>query len=178
MAEPAHLVVGHVNKAHGTKGEVFVWPLTDNPGYVFAPGVALLLADPEGHDPDPDAPRLRVESARDFRRGFLVRFGGVDTRDAAESLKDRYLMAARTALPEPEEGELFYHQLLGLRVERIDGGVIGRVREVYELRPRHMLEVFTGTGTVLIPLAAHIVRRVDVDAGVIVVDPPEGLLDL
>jgi ribosomal 30S subunit maturation factor RimM len=54
-ASPDHLVVGHITKAHGTRGELFVWPLTDRPRVIFAPGRELLLGDEEGAL-DEDAP--------------------------------------------------------------------------------------------------------------------------
>ena len=43
--DPRFLVVGHISKSHGTKGELFVWPLTDHPGSVYAPVFVLTLAD-------------------------------------------------------------------------------------------------------------------------------------
>ena len=44
------MVVGHLNKAHGTKGELFIWPLTDYPGSHFAPGVVLFVAEEDSAD--------------------------------------------------------------------------------------------------------------------------------
>ncbi|MGH7505131.1 MAG: ribosome maturation factor RimM, partial [Longimicrobiales bacterium] len=76
-------------------------------------------------------------------------------------------------------GEVFYHQLLGAEVVTVDGSVIGRVREVFETEPAHLLEVQSDEGRLhLIPFAERIVRRVDVDAGRITIDPPAGLLEL
>ena len=79
-SEPAFLVVGHLNKVHGTKGELFVWPLTDHPESTFAPGVILYLGDEEEAAPDPSRPTLLIESVRPFRRGFLLKVEGVSTR--------------------------------------------------------------------------------------------------
>ena len=175
---PTHLVVGHVNRPHGTKGELMVWPLTDHPEGVYAPGVALLLAAGEEPLPDPTSPPLRVDSARPFRKGYLVKFHGVESRDDAQRLQGRYLVQAVEDLPELEEGEIFYHELLGMRVFTPDGREVGQVEEVYELRPAHMLEVRGARGTVLIPFTEAIVREVDAEARRMVVDPPVGLLDL
>nr|NIP82651.1 16S rRNA processing protein RimM [Gemmatimonadota bacterium]NIQ58566.1 16S rRNA processing protein RimM [Gemmatimonadota bacterium]NIU78888.1 16S rRNA processing protein RimM [Gammaproteobacteria bacterium]NIX47565.1 16S rRNA processing protein RimM [Gemmatimonadota bacterium]NIY11936.1 16S rRNA processing protein RimM [Gemmatimonadota bacterium] len=79
---------------------------------------------------------------------------------------------------EPGEGEYYYHQLLGLEVETVDGEVVGRVREVYETEPRHLLEVKGGGRVRLIPFDRRIVRSVDPEARRLVIDPPEGLLEL
>src|SRR5690606_4340442 len=90
--EPRHLVVGHISKAHGTRGEVFVWPLTDNPQDVFAAGGGVRLALPDGEpEPDPDAPPLVVERQRPFKRGLLVKFEALDDRTAVEPLAGRYV---------------------------------------------------------------------------------------
>jgi 16S rRNA processing protein RimM len=174
---PDYLVVGHVAKPHGTRGELLVQPLTDHPGDVFAPGVVLRPADAAGSEPDSDLPPLRIDGVRPFQRGWLVSFGGVEDRDAADLLRGRYLLIERTRLPELAEGEVFLHQLLGLAVETAAGARIGEVTEVYEVRPADLLEVRTEKGTVLIPFVASIVREVDVGGGRILIDPPEGLLE-
>lgn len=175
--DPRFLVVGHLNKAHGTKGEVFVWPLTDHPEGTYAPGVVLRQADEEGSTPDPDLPPLRVEKARPFRGGFLVSFGGVHDRTGAERLGGRYLMREMEALEPLAEGEVFYHQLLGARVVTTGGRDVGRVTEVYELRPADMLQVEGEQGEVMVPFLSRIVVEVDVAEGRIVIDPPDGLLE-
>jgi 16S rRNA processing protein RimM len=102
----------------------------------------------------------------------------VADRNAAEALVTRYLLIPAEESEEPEEGEFYYHQLLGLTVETAAGVVVGRVREVYETEPTHLLEVKGRDGLHLIPLSRRIVKSVDVEAGRLVIDPPEGLLDL
>jgi 16S rRNA processing protein RimM len=177
-SEPSYLVVGHINKAHGTKGELFVWPLTDHPESTFAPGVILYLGDETGSEPDPARPSLVVEAARPFRRGFLVRFPGVLDRTQAEALHGRYLLRPRSELEDLEDGEVFYHQLVGMKVVTVSGEEVGEVVEVYELRPADLLEVRGPRGTHHIPFLRSIVREIDVEGGRLVIDPPEGLLEL
>ena len=58
--QPTHLVVGHVSRAHGTRGEVYVQPLTDHPESVYAPGVVLRAAADDGEGPDPSGAPLRI----------------------------------------------------------------------------------------------------------------------
>jgi 16S rRNA processing protein RimM len=176
--DPRFLVVGHLSKPHGTKGELSVWPLTDYPESVFAPGVVLLLGDRDGNEPNPDRPPLRIESVRPFRRGVLVSFGGVSDRNQAEVLRGLYLYRAAAELQPLAEGEVFYHQLLDMQVVTIDGVDVGKVTEVYELRPADMLEVSGERGKTMIPYLDHVVVEVDTEAGRIVIDPPEGLLDI
>lgn len=177
-AEPEHLVVGHITKPHGTRGELFVNPLTDRPDDVFAPGRQLILGTDQG-ELDDEAGLVTVETARPFKRGLLLRLEEIATREDADDVAQRYLLLPVGALPPLDEGELFYHQLLGLRVETVRGETVGVVREVFETEPHHLLEVESADGRRrLVPFAERIIRSVDLGAGAMVIDPPEGLLDL
>lgn len=178
--EPEFLVVGHLSKPHGTKGEILVWPLTDRPEEVFAPGRELTLGDEEGEPGD--APEMVVvEASRPYRKGVLVKLTAVDDRTEAQELAGRYLLAPAAELAEEaeeEEGALYYHELLGLLVVTVDGREVGRVREVFETEPAHLLEV-KGDGKVhLVPFVGRVVKEIDREGGRLVIDPPEGLLDL
>ncbi len=176
--DPRYLVIGHINKPHGTKGEIFVWPLTDHPESVFAPGVSLFQADEQGREPDPALGTLHILDVRPFRNGYLVTFRDVRDRNQAEAFRGKYLMLPIESLAPLEEGQVFYHQLLGMQVETKLGVSLGKITEVYELRPATMLEVRGPEGEVLIPYLSHIVVQVDAEARRMVIDPPEGLLDL
>jgi 16S rRNA processing protein RimM len=176
-SSPPFLVVGHLNKPHGTKGELFVWPLTDHPESVYAPGVSVFLANSDGDGPDPTTGSLRITAVRPFRNGYLVSLHGVTDRNRAEELRGRYLVMPIEELPPLAEGQLFYHQLLGMEVVTKDGRRLGEIAEVYELRPAAMLEVRGPEGDVMIPYLSHVVVEVDAEAGRMVIDPPEGLLE-
>ena len=177
-SRPSHLVVGHLNKPHGTRGELFLWPLTADPEGTFAAGIDLYLAEEAGEMPDPAFPPARVQAVRPFKRGFLVKLEGIDSRDQAEWFAGRYVVRPIGEVRPLEADEVFYHDLLGMRVETSDGAVVGEIVEVYELRPVHLLEVARESGTVLVPFARDMVRRLDRDAGRLVMELPEGLLDL
>ena len=170
---PEFLVVGHINKPHGTKGEVFVWPLTDHPGSTFAPGVVLQLGDESGDRPDPFRSPVEVETVRPFRRGFLVRFAGIVDRNGAELVRDLYLLRPFEEIERRAQGEVFYHELLEMQVETQDGQPIGRVVEVYEIRPHDMLQVEDSKGRMrLIPFSEQVIAEIDVDGRRLVIDPP------
>lgn len=177
VPEPEFLVVGHLAKPHGTGGEVLIRPLTDRPEEVFAPGRRVLLGDDRG-EPGRSPTEHRVEASRPYKRGWLTKLEGVYDRTTAQELAGRYLLVPAEERGEPEEGEYYYHQLLGLDVETLDGEAVGRVREVYETDPHHLLEVKGSGGVHLIPFDRRFVRSVDLEAGRLVIDPPEGLLEL
>jgi 16S rRNA processing protein RimM len=176
--DPTHLVVGHLSKAHGTKGEMLVRPMTDHPESTFAPGVVLFMGGAEDERPDPDLPPLRVDEVRPFQRGLLVRFGGVEDRNQAEVLRGRYLFRPIEDLEPLAEGEVFHHQLVGMTVRTVEGEEVGQVQAIYELDPSDLLEIHGPKGTVMVPYRKEIVVELDVGEGRMVIDPPEGLLDL
>ena len=175
---PEFVVAGRVGRPHGTKGDVLVRSLTDRPEGAFAPGAALLPGDAGGRRPDPGSPPLRVVASRLYRRGLLVRFEGFEDRDHAETLRDRYLLRPFSETEPLEEGEVFYHQLLGLAVVTMDGREVGRIREVYDLAPVSLLEVAGPGGEHLIPFSQQFLVALSLEEGTLVIDPPEGLLDL
>jgi 16S rRNA processing protein RimM len=177
-SDPGFLAVGHLTRAHGLLGEFFVASLTDHPEGSFAPGVVLLLGDATGLVPDPDLPPLRVVAARAFKGGLIVEFAGVESRSEAETLRGRYLLRPTSELEPPAEGEYWQHQLVGLEVFTVEGRRLGTVRALYELAPSGLLEVAGEGKEYLLPFREEIVVEVDVEGGRMVVDPPEGLLDL
>jgi 16S rRNA processing protein RimM len=176
--EPSHLVVGHVTKAHGTKGEVFVWPLTDRPDEILAEGQSVWPGDTEGQLLETAEP-LAIRTVRPFKRGFLVRFEGATDRTTAEPLAGRYLLVERDRLSEPEADEWYYHELLGMQVVTEAGDAVGVVREVFEAAPADLLDVEMGEGSRrLVPMSKQIIRAVDRESRTIRIDPPAGLLEL
>ena len=174
---PEWLVVGQVSKPHGNKGELLVWPLTDSPEAVFAEGRELLLGDTEGGTGE-DPATLTIQARRPYKRGWLLTVDGIEDRNAAVEIAGRYLLIPTEQAEPRAEGELFYHELLGSEVVTVDGSTVGRVREVYDTEPAHLLEV-KGEGKVhLIPFTSQVVKDVDTGARRIVIDPPDGLLEL
>jgi len=177
-SEPEFLVVGQLSKVHGTSGELLVWTLTDHPESTFAPGVILYLGDDAGRVLRNSHVQVEVVEARAYRKGFLVRLKGIQTRSQAEELRGRFLLRPREEVADLQEGEVFYHQLLGMEVVTVEGERVGRVVEVYEIQPADLLAVRGPGGLRHIPLVRSLVRELDVEAGRIVIDPPDGLLEL
>lgn len=169
------LVVGRVRNAHGLRGELAVEILTDEPDAVFASGRRLFGG---GADlvPVPGG-TVHVRRATPFKGGLIVQFDELTDRTAAEAWRHRYLLAPAAELSPLEEGEVYYHELPGMRVELRDGAVVGDVIGSYELPQGLVIEVRRQRGTVLIPFNEEIVVLVDREARRLVVAPPEGLLD-
>lgn len=177
MTGPTHLAVGLLKKPHGLKGDVFVFPLTDGPEEVFRPGRELAVLDRQGQ---PTGDTLKVVQGRAYHRAWLLHFEGVDDRSALEAMRERYLGIAVGEARPREPGEFYMHELIGLTVVRKDKSVVGMVREVLEAPQSWLLSVTREGGGKdhLVPFIAGVVRRVDRGARLVVIDPPEGLLEL
>lgn len=168
------VVVGRVAKAHGIRGEIAVDVRTDSPEERFADGTVLT-----GQARDGSTTRLTVAAARWHSGRLLMRFAEVPDRTAAEELRGVLLLADTDALPPIEDPDEFYdHELEGLRAELADGTVVGTVKEIVHLPSGELLALDREGAEVLVPFVKDIVPHVDVAGGRVVLEPPEGLLDL
>jgi len=166
------LVVGRVGRAHGLRGEVSVEVRTDEPETRFAVG-SVLNTDPAAAGP------LTVAGARWHSGRLLLRFDAVADRGAAEGLRGVLLLADASDDERPDDPDEFYdHQLYGLTVVTTGGAPVGEVAEVVHLPSQDLLVVRRADGRdVLIPFVAQLVPAVDLDDRLVVVDPPDGLID-
>jgi 16S rRNA processing protein RimM len=167
------LVVGRIGRPHGIRGEVSVEVRTDAPEERFAPG-SVLATDPAERGPV-TVSRMHWHSGR-----LLLTLDGVADRDAAEALRDTLLVIDTAELPSLDDPDEFYdHQLVGLRVELADGTEVGVIDDVVHTPAEELLAVHRAEGEeLLVPFVAAIVPTVDLPGGRVVIEPPEGLLDL
>jgi 16S rRNA processing protein RimM len=171
------VVVGRIGRPHGVRGQVTVEVRTDDPDLRFAPGTTL-LTEPASRGP------LTVDTARWHSGTLLLTLAGPDgqvfaDREAADTLRNTQLLVPVTDLPALEDPDDFYdHQLVGLAVQLPDGTHLGEVTGVTHLGAELLVVRRPGGGELLVPFVTAIVPTVDVAGGRVVVDPPEGLLDL
>lgn len=151
------LEVGRTGRAHGVRGELYVDLVTDRVERL-APGAQLLLGERW----------LTVESSRPAGSRWLVRFEGVADRTAAEALASQVLRAEKLK-NSSSNSELWVHELIGSDVVDLAGRGCGRCVAVVANPAADLLELENGD---LVP----VVFVVRVAAGVVVIDPPEGLI--
>ncbi len=160
------------------KGQLLVHPETDDPEGVYQVGKAFTV---------PDAPKGRVSqltlaSAGWSAKGWRLGFAEISDREAAESFAGCTLEVAEEELAALAENEFFLHDLIGLDVQDAQGGTVGRVDWVFDRPGQPVLVVVDDRGDRkterLIPFSAAIIQSVDIEAGIVRIDPPPGLLDL
>ncbi|GAB2918685.1 ribosome maturation factor RimM [Micromonospora polyrhachis] len=185
------LIVGRIGKPHGIRGEVTVEVRTDEPEARFAAG-SVLHTEPAA--PVKGAPaavadlgelvrvpeQLTVEAARWHQGRLLVAFDGVYDRNVAEALRGTLLWVDSAQVAPPSDPDEFHdHQLVGLAVVNPAGEQLGEVARIDHAPASDLLVLRRPEGrTALIPFVRAIVPEVDLAGGRVVVDPPEGLLDL
>jgi len=154
--------VSVVIAAHGVSGEVKVKSFTADPTALGSYGP---LFSESGRE-------FAIDSLRHHRTDeLIVRFAGINSRDAAEQLKGCRLYIPRTALPEPAPREYYHTDLIGLRAENSEGSEIGRVSAVLNYGAGDILEIRHSDGeTELIPFSDAHVPVVDFAAGRVVID--------
>ena len=163
-ADGPDLRVGRVVKAHGVKGAVQVEALTDFPSQRFSPGSGVLA----------NGTALIVAALERKGGHLLVRFEGIDTRDAAACLNGAYLTVPLSEARTLPAGKYYHYQLVGLTVidARTDHS-LGTVAEVLSYEANDVLRVTAGQKEVLVPMVRSIVRAIEPLQGRIVVDMPE-----
>jgi 16S rRNA processing protein RimM len=163
------LLVGRVARAHGNRGQVIVNLETDFPEDRFRAGQVLFVGPAE------QVQGREILEVRFQQRRPIVALAGVETMNEAEALAGTELWLPAAALAPLPEGTFHRHDLVGCEVRDTRDRLVGRVTAVEGTLERSCLVV---DGGAMIPLVAGICVRVDPAARQIVVDPPEGLLDL
>ncbi len=181
MTLPDCASVGRVRRPHGVRGELVVESLTDEPDAILAPGRRVFQGTHDGGlylDPRTKQPRaLTVTGLRPFKDGFLVTLALIGARTEAEKWNGRHLMVPVEELSEPDEGEVFAHELVGMQlIDDATDAALGEVVEFYELPQGLLLEMRTPKGLVSVPFVDEFVVDVDRETRMIRVALPDGLL--
>ena len=166
-------LVGRIARPHGIRGQVIVNPETDFPAERFHPGAELFVNRSGRVEP------ITITTVR-FQQGRpVIGLRGVEDMNTATGLAGAELRVPidRLAILPPDT--FYRHDLIGCVVETTGGTAIGRVDDVEGTMGGSRLVVMPdGGGELLVPLAAGICTVIDPVAKRIVIDPPEGLLEL
>ena len=106
---------------------------------------------------------------------LILWFAGFRDRGQAQRLAGLWLCVPQSQVPSAQEGEYFHYQLIGLKVRTVEGEDLGELAEILETGSNDVYVVTGPDGDILIPALAKVVREIDIAAGLMVVDLPEGL---
>ncbi len=167
------VIIGSIVKAVGLKGEVKLLPGPDFwPGALRAPDIDLVSKDGGRR-------RVGIEKMRAKGQTFILKLTGVENRDDAESAVGDELVVSLDGLDAElmPEGPLPC-QLMGLEARLSGGEAVGRVVDLLLGPDQQCLIVERGSERFLVPNVPEVIVRIDLPGGFLVLDPPEGLLDL
>ena len=168
MTESRRIVLGRITGAHGIQGEVKLQSFTSDPEDIASYGPLDSSA----------GGTLTIKALKPLKGAFRARIDGVNDRNAAEALKGVELSVDRGRLPVPDEDEVYHADLIGLAAHDVDGKLVGKVVAVLDFGGGELLELKPTEGkTILVPFNVDTVPEIDLDAGRLTLNPPEGLLD-
>lgn len=168
-SKPDLICVGAIAGAFGVRGDVRVKSYCAEP---------TAIADYGPLSTEDGSRTFTMTLLGPIKTGYSARLNGVDTKEQADALSGTRLYAPRSALPALPDDEFYHTDLIGLAVFDTGGRDIGRVSAVNNHGAGDFIEV-EGPGlktTALVPFTREAVPTVDLSAGRIVIDPPEGVL--
>lgn len=170
----SRLVIGKITAAHGIRGEVTVFPLTDDARRFLKLKNAFLCNEDAGNE----QPAV-IKSARIDRDRVLVKFEGCEDRNKAEELKGRFISVDRKDAVKLQEGSYFIEDLKGITVIDDKHGNLGIVKDLYKSGPKHIMMIERdGKQDLLVPFVKEIFYEVEPSESIIKCRLPEGLFEL
>jgi len=167
--------LGYVAGAHALKGELRVRWLGDGPENLLGADF-VWLGESRG---DIAAPMYKVLDVGSGRHGEVrLRLEGVEDRTVAEGLRGRLVMVEASQLAPLADDEYYWHELIGFRVETLEGKIVGEVVEIWDTGGHDLLVVRGESGSPkLIPTARDIMKQVNPERRLIMIDALPGLID-
>ena len=163
------LQVGVISSTHGIRGEVKVFPTTDDPAR-FKKLKKVLL------DTGEERLELELQSVKFFKQFVILKFRGIDNINDIEKYKGRSLMVPREDAVKLEKDEYFIADLIGMDVFLEDGSLFDRIKDVLETGANDVYIVQTQEKEVLIPAIKDCILQVDVESNKMVIHLMKGLV--
>ena len=165
------LKVGVITTTHGVRGEVKVYPTTDEPERFLDLEYVLL-------DTGKELRRLDIKNVRFFKNLVILKFDGIDNINDIEKYKGRDLWIPREEAQELDEDEYYIADLLGMKVLLEDGSEFGTLKNVMETGANDVYVVRMESGKeLLIPAIEQCILDVDVEEPKVVVRLMKGMLE-
>lgn len=164
--------LGKIAKKFSYKGEVLAWLDTDDPG--FFENMESVFVEINNHL----VPFFIVESRLHKNEFLRIKFEDIDSEEAAEKILGHALYLPLTALPKLEGDKFYFHEIIGFTAEDQRLGDIGIIVGVNDSSAQPLFEIKKGDIEILVPMIDQFIVKVDRDNKKIVLNTPEGLVDL
>ena len=172
------LVVGLITSCHGINGQVRIKSLSDFEERFLKPGIRWLQKENEFPS--------KIELISGFKQPgkdtFIVKFKEINTRNDAEQLKKFKILVKTDKLPKLKKEEFHLLELINLQVKTLENDELKVIGKVINLENEKnnllVIELFKNQKKVLIPFVKQIVPLVDTKNNFIIINPPNGLLEL
>ncbi|KXG43683.1 ribosome maturation factor RimM [Tepidibacillus decaturensis] len=166
--------IGQIVNTFGIKGELKIYLHTDFPDERFKKGNQIFI----GSENHPNQQSAKIQSAKPYKNLYLVKLEGYDNINQVEKYKGLYMWISKEQQHDLEEGEFYFHQIIGCKVYSTDGEEIGTVTEILSPGANDVWVVKDATSKkeILIPYVELIVKEVNVNEKKIIIEPIEGLL--
>ena len=174
MAASSLVVLGRLMKPHGIKGAIRVEYYAESPELLEKP----LMLRAGRFAPRP----IRIREWSLWKDQLILTLEGVDDRTQAEQMRGQELLIDASFLPEADDDEPYLRDLLGLTVKLENGDVVGELEDIDFPAGQEMWVIRApeseGGYEILLPAVPEFVLDIDLDAEVVTIAPPEGLLEL
>lgn len=163
--------IGVISSTHGLKGEVKVYPTTEDPKRFEVIKDVIL-------DTGKEQINLEIERVKYFKQFVIVKFRGIDDINDIEKYKGRSLLVTRENATPLEEGEFYVADLIGLDVVKEDDSPYGRLVDVMETGANDVYVIERSDGKeVLVPAIRQCILDTDIEKGIMKIHLLEGLED-
>lgn len=170
------LKVGKIVNTYGIKGELKIYLYTDFPEKRFVQGNQLFL----GKEGSMINSQVEIEQAKPYKNMYILKIKNIDNINLAEKYKDYYLWIDKKDQGELNEGEYYYHEIIGCKVVTTDGDELGKISDILSPGANDVWIVTPANkgNDILIPYIDSVVKEIDVIEKKVVINLLEGLLDL
>ena len=159
--------VGKITSPVGIKGEVKVYPYTD-----------YLERFEELEELQADGDIVRIEKVRYKNEMVILKFEGIDDRNAAEVMRNKFLTIGKDELRELDEDKYYIFDLIGLEAVDQEGHHLGTVTDVIQNSAQDLYEITADNGKInLVPAVYELVTDIDINNGIMKINLIEGLFD-
>ncbi len=163
--------IGAVTSTHGLRGELKVYPTTDEPARYHKLKEVIL-------DTGKEQLSLKIEHARLFKQMVIIKFEGFDHINEVEKFKGAKLYVMRENALELREDEYYFADLAGLRVETEEGQLLGKVTDILQTGANDVYVIGRERQKdLLIPAIKDCVKQIDLENGRMVIHLLPGLLE-